>query len=167
MSYPRKRLYAAASRFHHRLSGMLHHPLSRTMTAVNVGRCYFRTQITRTTDALASDDPSDPLTPLALRNSRTVSASTSAACAVGATFGGPATITGFNSAMPANLPSLSCAAAPEKPTAGAGDSAKSLPPPTWVTEALTLLTVVPPPWFCGSAIPVSSTPGFAASLLKV
>src|SRR5438128_224302 len=117
--------------------------------AINVGRCYFRTQITRTTDALASDDPSDPLTPLALRKSRTVSDGTSAACAAGAAFGGPATITGFNSAMPANLPSLSCAAAPEKPTVGAGDSAKSLPPPTWVTETLTLLTAAPPPWFCG------------------
>src|SRR6266851_3718851 len=167
MSYPRKRIYAAASRFHHRLSGMRHHPLSRMMTAVNVGRCYFRTQITRTTDALASDDPSDPLTPLALRNSRTVSDGTSAACAADATFGGSATITGFNSATPTNLPSLSCAAAPEKPTAGAGDSAKSFLPPTWVTEALTLLTAAPPPWFCGSAIPVSSTPVFAASLLKV
>src|SRR5216684_7299215 len=166
MSYPRKRIYAAASRFHHRLSGMRHHPLSRMMTAVNVGRCYFRTQITRTTDALASDDPSDPLTPLALRNSRTVSDGTSAACAVGATFGGPATITGFNSAMPANLPSLSCAAAPEKPTAGAGDSAKSLPPPIWAAEALTLLTAAAPPWFCGSAMPVTSTVDLAAPLLK-
>src|SRR6266700_1877734 len=164
MSYPRKRTYAAATRFHHRLSGMPHHPLSRMMPAVNVGRCYFRTQITRTTDALASDDPSDPLTPLALRNSRTVFDGTSAACAAGAAFGGPATITGFNSAMPANLPSLSCAAAPEKPTAGAGDSAKSLAPPTWVTEALTLLTVALPPWFCGSAIPVSSTADFAGPL---
>ena len=43
--------------------------------------------------------------------------------------GGPATITGFNSAIPANLPSTSSAAAPEKPSAGAGDSATSLPPP--------------------------------------
>ncbi len=114
---------------------MLGHPLSPMMTAANVRRCYFRTQITRTTDALASDDPSGPLTPLALRNFCTVSAGTSAACAAVAAFGGPATITGFNSATPANLPSLSCAAAPEKPTAGAGDSAKSLPLPTWATEA--------------------------------
>ena len=79
-------------------------------------------------------------TPLALRKSRTVSAVTSTACAAGAAFGGPATSTGFNSAMPANLPSLSSAAAPEKPSAGAGDSATSLPPPIWATEALTLLT---------------------------
>src|SRR5436190_15045390 len=179
MSYPRTRVYAVASRFHHRLSGMLDHPLELVigrraaptrwpmMMAANVRRCYFRTQITRTTDALASDDPSDPLTPLALRNLCTVSGGTSAACAAGAAFGGPATITGFNKAMPANLPSLSSAAAPEKPTAGAGDSAKSLPLPTRVTEALMLLTVARPPWFCGSAMPVSSTPDFAAPLLKV
>jgi hypothetical protein len=52
----------------------------------------------------------------------------------GAAFGGPATTTGFNSAMPANLPSLSERRAPEKPSAGAGDSAKSLPLPTCGTE---------------------------------
>ena len=45
---------------------------------------YFRTQMTRTTDALASDDPPAAFTPLALRNSRTVSDDTSAACAAGA-----------------------------------------------------------------------------------
>src|ERR1700676_367940 len=130
---------------------------------------YFLTQITRTTDALASDDPSAALTPLALTNARTMSADTNAACAAGAAFGGPATIAGFNSAMPANLPSLSRAAAPEKPTAGDGDSdsAKALPLPTWLTDALTLLTAVPPPWSCGSAIPVSSTPDVAAPLLKL
>ena len=66
---------------------------------------YFRTQITRTTDVLASDDPSLAFTPLALRNSRTVSAGTSAASVGGATFGGPATMMGFSSAMPANFPS--------------------------------------------------------------
>ena len=60
------------------------------------GAAYFRTQITRTTDAFASADPPDALTPLAFKNSRTVSAGTSAACAAGAAFGGPATITGFN-----------------------------------------------------------------------
>src|SRR5712675_970564 len=97
---------------------------------------YFLTQITRTTDAFASDDPSAALTPFALRNSRTVSADTSAACAAGAAFGGPATTTGFKSAMPANLPSVSSAAAPEKPTAGTGASARSPPPPTWAIEAL-------------------------------
>jgi hypothetical protein len=80
---------------------------------------YFLTQITRTTDALASGDPPAALTPLALRNSRTVSAGTSAACAAGAAFGGPANTTGFNSAMPANLPSLSCAAAPAVGFSGA------------------------------------------------
>src|SRR6266403_459814 len=132
MSYPGARVYAAASRFHLRLSGTLDHPLEPVigrraapsrwpmMTAANVGRCYFRTQITRTTAALASNDPSDPLMPLALRNSRTVSAGTSAACAAVAAFGGPATVTCFNNATPANLPSLSSAAAPEKPTACAG-----------------------------------------------
>src|ERR1700736_3211528 len=132
------------------------------MTAVD----YFLTQITRTTDAFASDDPPPAaFTPLALRNSRTVSAGTSTACAAGVAFGGPATITGFNSAMPANLPSLSSAAAPEKPSAGGGDSATS-PPPTCAIDALTLLTAAPPPWFCGSAMPVISTPDFAAPLLK-
>src|ERR1700680_4339346 len=107
---------------------------------------YFLTQITRTTDALASDDPSAAFTPLALRNSRTVSAGISAACAAGAALGGPATITGLSSAMPANFPSASSTAAPEKPTAGAGDS----PLPTVATDALTLLAAAPPPWLCGS-----------------
>ncbi len=51
-----------------------------------------------------------------------------------ASLGGPATTAGFSSAMPANLPSPSSAAAPEKPSAGAGDSARSLPPPTGVVE---------------------------------
>ena len=106
---------------------------------------YFLTQITRTTEALASGDPPATSTPLALRNSRTPSAGTSTACAAGVAFGGPATITGFRSAMPANLPSLSNAAAPEKPSAGAGDSVRSLPPPTYVTDALTLLAAPTPP----------------------
>src|SRR6202011_6227485 len=96
-------------------------------------RSYFRTQITRTTDAFGSGDPPAAFTPLALRKSRTVSAGTSTACAAGVALGGPATITGFNSAMPANLPSLSSAAAPEKPSAGGGDSATSLPPPSCAT----------------------------------
>jgi len=148
-------------------TGMPGRSLSLTLMIADAGSCYLRTQITRTTDALASDDPSGPLTPLALRNFCTVSADTSAACAAVAAFGGQATITGFNSATPANLPSLSCTAAPEKPTAGAGDNAKSLPLPTWAREALTLLTAAPPPWLCGSAMPVISTPDFAAPLLMV
>src|ERR1700730_2677248 len=101
---------------------------------------YLRTQITRTTAALESDDAPAALTPLAFKNSRTMSAGTSVACAAGVEFGGPVTTTGFNSAMPANFPSLSSAAAPEKPMAGAGDSARSLP-----TDALTLLAATPPP----------------------
>ena len=64
---------------------------------------YFRTQITRTTAAFASDDPPDAFTPCALRNSRTVPADTRAACAAGAAFAGPATSTGFNNAMPGKL----------------------------------------------------------------
>ena len=85
---------------------------------------YFRTQITLTTDAFASDDPPACATPLAFKNSRTTSADTSTACAAAA---GPATITGFSSATPANTPSASNAAAPEKPRPGAGVSAVSLP----------------------------------------
>src|SRR5882757_4000330 len=126
---------------------------------------YFRTQITRTTDALASGDPSAPLTPLALRKSRTVSEVTSTAWA--APFAGPATTTGFSSAIPANLPSPSSAAAPEKPSAGGGDSATSLPPPSWATEALMLLTAPPPPWFCGSAMPVRSSAVFEAGFARL
>src|SRR6202035_5906764 len=119
----------------------------------------------------ASDDPSHPFTPLALRNSRTVLAGISAACAAGAAVGGPATITGLSSAKPANFPSASSTAAPEKPTAGAGDSASSLPLPTVATDALTLLAAAPPPWLCGSTMPVSctplsSTPDFAAPLVR-
>src|SRR6202048_1264723 len=105
---------------------------------------YLRTQITRTTAALESDDAPAALTPLAFKNSRTMSAGTSVAFGAGVEFGGPVTTTGFNSAMPANFPSLSSAAAPEKPMAGAGDSARSLPLPTWVTDALTLLAATPP-----------------------
>ena len=44
--------------------------------------------------------------------------------------------------------------------------ARSLPLPTCATDALTLLAAPPPPWFCGSAMPVSSTPDFAAPLLE-
>ena len=51
----------------------------------------------------------------------------------------------------------SSAAAPEKPGAGGGDRARSLPAPTGVTEALALLVALAPPWLCGSAMPVSST----------
>ena len=101
------------------------------MRAIDAPR-YFLTQITRTTDAFASDDPPAALTPLALRNSRTVSADTSTACAAGVALAGPATTAGFNSAIPANLPSASNAAAPEKPSAGAGESGSS-PPPIWAT----------------------------------
>src|SRR5664279_2930964 len=127
---------------------------------------YFRTQITRTTDVFGSEDALATLTPLALRNSSTTSAGISAACAASVAFGGPATTTGFNSAMPANLPSASSAAAPEKPTAGAGESASSPPLPTCATEDLMLLAAAAPPWFCGSAMPVSSRLAFAAPLLK-
>ena len=67
--------------------------LRRTANALrrvrDKSRPYFRTQITRTTDAFASADPPDALTPLALRKSRTVSAVTSTACAAGTPFGGP------------------------------------------------------------------------------
>jgi hypothetical protein len=44
-------------------------------------RSYFLTQITRTAAALASSDPPDGLTPLALRKSCTASGDTSTACA--------------------------------------------------------------------------------------
>src|ERR1700730_18526659 len=131
--------------------------------AVAEASAYFLTQITRTTAAFASGDPPAASTPLALRNSRTVSAGTSAACAAGAAFGGPATTSGFNSAMPANLPSPSSAAAPEKPSPGAGDNARSLLLPIDATDALTLLTAAPPPWLCGSAMPVRSSADFVAS----
>src|SRR6478736_5398319 len=124
---------------------------------------YFLTQITRTTDAFASGDPPLTLTPFALRKSRTVFDVTSTACAPGAALAGPATSTGFNSATPANLPSPSSAAAPEKPSAGGGESATSLLPPSCATEALTLLTAAPPPWLCGSAMPVRSSAVFDAA----
>src|SRR5579863_8335983 len=105
---------------------------------------YLRTQITRTTADAASFEPCAATTPLAFRKSRTVSAGTSTDCA-GAAVTTPATIAGFNSARPANLPLSSRAAAPEKPTAGAGDNARSLPLPTGVTVALTVVAVRPPP----------------------
>src|ERR1700738_3895074 len=93
------------------------------------GAGYFRTQITRTVAALASADPPSALTPLVLRNARTVSGGTSTACAAGVAVAAPATAAGFNSAMPANCLSPSSAAAPENPIAGGGDSAGSPPPP--------------------------------------
>ena len=98
-------------------------------TAATTNTAFYHTDSRGTTVVLRPTIP-DALTPLALRNSRTVSAGTSTACAAGVAFAGPATIAGFNSAMPANLPSPSSAAAPEKPSAGAGDSARSLPLPT-------------------------------------
>jgi len=105
---------------------------------------YLRTQITRTTEAFASADPPAVFTPLALRNSRTVSAGTNTAWAAGAVFDTPATSAGFNNAMPVNLPPSSRAAAPEKPTMGAGESARSLPPATGVVAALTAVAARPP-----------------------
>lgn len=52
---------------------------------------HFRTQITRTTEALASDgDAFVALTPFAFKNARTTSACISAACAAGAAVDGPA-----------------------------------------------------------------------------
>src|ERR1700722_11357180 len=86
---------------------------------------YFLTQITRTTAAFASDEPPAASTPLALRNSRTVSAGTSAACAADAALAGPPTMTGFNRATPAHFPSVSHAAAPgkKKPPARGGPEA--------------------------------------------
>src|ERR1700728_2087427 len=108
---------------------------------------YLRTQITRTTAAFASIDPPAALTPLALRNSRTVSAGTSTAWAAGAAFDTPATSADFNNAMPLNLPPSSRAAAPEKPIAGAGDNARSLPPATGVIAALTVGAARPPGCF--------------------
>src|ERR1700748_3036073 len=59
---------------------------------------YFRTQITRTTDALASVDVPLVFTPLAVRKSRTASARSSIPCAAGVAFDGPATTVGFNNA---------------------------------------------------------------------
>jgi hypothetical protein len=60
-----------------------------------------------------------------LRNAPTVPGDTSTACDVAAVAAVPATIIGFNSAMPANLPLVSSAAAPENPRLGAGDRAAS------------------------------------------
>src|SRR6185437_11713162 len=98
---------------------------------------YFRTQITRTTAAFASDEVPFAVTSFALRNSRTVSDATSTDWLVGAAFVAvaAATTTGFSSARPANLPLSSSAGAPEKPSPGAGDIARSPPVPTWVTCA--------------------------------
>src|SRR6202166_5463299 len=156
--YPVRRGFSALSE----VSGILDHPLSRMMTAVD----YFRTQITRTTAAFASADPAEAVTPLPLRNSRTVSPGTSTACAAGVAVAGPATIADFNSAMPANLPSPSSAAAPEKPSAGGGDNATSPPPPICDALALTLLTAAGAPRLCGSAMPVRATADFAAPSLN-
>src|SRR3954469_3033860 len=100
---------------------------------------YFRTQMTRTTAAFASDELPFAVTPFAFRKSRTVSAETITACDTGTAVAGPATIAGFNSATPANLPSASIAGPPEKPTAGGGDSAES-PPPTAASAPLRLDT---------------------------
>jgi len=86
--------------------------------------------------------PLAAFTPLALKNSRTASALTGTACAAA---DGPATSTGFSNAIPAKPPSASSAAAPEKPRPGAGVSAASLPLPTCVTCALTLLAAAAPP----------------------
>ena len=83
---------------------------------------YLRTQITRTMAAFASVDVPFAVTAFAFRKSRTVSAETITACDAGTDVAGPATIAGFNSATPANLPSPSMAGLPEKPTAGGGDS---------------------------------------------
>src|ERR1700754_1404792 len=102
---------------------------------------YFLTQITRTTDAFGSGGPfAATTTPLAFKNSRTVSAFTREACAAAAVIVGPATTTGFSSATPAKTPSASSAALPENPSPGAGVSHASLP-----ACALTLLTAAPPP----------------------
>ena len=90
-------------------------------------RFHFLTQITRTTDAFGSDGPLAELTPLAFRKARTVSALTNEACDAVAAIVGPATTTGFSNAMPANAPSASSTAAPEKPSPGAGVSAASPP----------------------------------------
>src|SRR5262245_18599018 len=102
------------------------------------GKAYFRTQITRTTEALASADVPVALTPFAFRKSLMASAGTRAACGVVPSVE-PATSTGFNRERPANLLSASIAAAPEKPSAGAGERSAPL------TDALTLLTALPPP----------------------
>ena len=67
---------------------------------------YFLAQITRSTEAFGSDEPPDASMPFAFKNSCTLSADTNTACAAGVVFAGPATTAGFNSAMPANLPSL-------------------------------------------------------------
>src|SRR6185437_6968387 len=86
---------------------------------VNKG-AHFRTQITRTTAALASDEVPSAVTSFALRNSRTVSDATSTDWLAGAAFAAvaAATITGFSKATPANLPLSSSAGAPEKPSPG-------------------------------------------------
>jgi Gamma-glutamyltranspeptidase len=74
LSYPRMRVSSTPRPVGSitNVSGILGHPLSRMTTAC----AYFRTQITRTTDALASSDPPAALTPVALRKPRTVSAVT-------------------------------------------------------------------------------------------
>src|ERR1700754_431036 len=102
---------------------------------------YFLTQITRTTDAFGSGGPfAATTTPLAFKNARTVSAFTREACVAAAVIVEPATTTGFSSAIPANAPSASRTAAPEKPRLGAGVSDASPP-----SCALTPLTAAPPP----------------------
>src|SRR5579859_2260061 len=128
------------------------------------GAYYFRTQITRTTAALASVEVPAAAISCAFRKSRTVSPVTSTDWLAGAAFVvvAVATTTGLSSATPVNLPASSSAGAPENPTAGGGDSARSPPVPTNVTCALALETAAAPPWFCGSAMPTISTLPFAA-----
>lgn len=120
---------------------------------------YFRTQITRTTDALASDDPPDAVTPCACGNRARY-----------LRVPAPPAPQRWRSAVPPRPPAGAVrfrricrrrGAAPEKPTPGAGDTLTSLLPPSCAAAALTLLTAEPPPWFCGSAIPVSSSAVFS------
>ena len=80
----------------------------------------------------------------------------------------PATSTGFQQfATAANLPSLSSAAAPEKPSDGGGDNAMSLLPPSWATEALRLAHRGIAALVCGSAMPVRSSAVLVAASARL
>ena len=61
---------------------------------------------------------------------------------------GPATTAGFSRARPANFPSASMAAAPEKPTAGSGESTMSLPAGVAAEAVLVTASIGPgtPDW---------------------
>jgi hypothetical protein len=150
------------------IPAMFRAPAQRSTASGTAGSVYFLTQITRTTDAFASVDPPVTFTPLAFRKSRTGVGCRQHRLRRGYAIGRARDLDRLqqrDAGKPAVAILRGRAGKAERGRGRQRDIAARRQ--AGATEALTPVTAAPPPWFCGSAMPVRSSAVLAAALARL